>query len=141
AQLEPLQPDDPGDHPAPPGGGQGEVRRGGAVRVPTDPRPPGAVPPAVEGQRPSPGGVAAAGGGLRAEDQPAQPQRPAGEGAGQVQGAEPGGAADPPPERAAGGGAGVPEEPGADRRPAVHPGVGADAAGPDGAASAAGTEG
>src|SRR3954452_13650953 len=85
--------------------------------------------------------MAALGGRLRAEDQPAQAQPPARRGAADLQGAEPGGAAVPSPEGPAGGGADVPEEPGSDRRAAVRAGLGVDGAGVDGAAGASGTRG
>src|SRR4051812_50160769 len=85
--------------------------------------------------------MAAPGGRLRAEDQPAQAQPPARRGAADLQGAEPGGAAVPPPEGPAGGGADVPEEPGSDRRAAVRAGLGVDGAGVDGAAGGGGDPG
>src|SRR5262249_28955863 len=57
AQPEPLQLEDPRGDRAPPGGRQGEVRRGRAVRVRVDARSQGAVPLAVAAGCQGPGRV------------------------------------------------------------------------------------
>src|SRR5262249_36989950 len=65
----PVQPeDDRGDRP-PPGGRQGEVRRGGAVRLPAQPGRGGPLPPRLGTERRGTGAVAGPGGRLRVEDQ------------------------------------------------------------------------
>src|SRR5262249_6840532 len=136
----PLQPQDDRGDPPPAGGGQGEVRRGRAVRIPPGAGPEWPVPVRLGAECRGSPAVGGPGGRLCLEDDLAATDVSAGESAAAVQGAVAIGASVPPPQGPAGGGADVPEGPGADGGAAVHPDLGADGAGADGAAGAAGDE-